>query len=111
MALFQVLRGVHHEGGKTYYGRHKGKGDVVDSKSDLSKHNPPPESGIPPRFKRVEGSAVVQEPPDDGLGVMTVAGLEDLAAEEEIDLGQATRRADVIAAIRAARGSDHFNEA
>jgi hypothetical protein len=37
-----------------------------------------------------------------GLADMTIAQLKDLAAERAIDLGEATKKADIIAAIEAA---------
>ena len=39
----------------------------------------------------------------NGLAEMTVAQLKDLAAERRIDLGEATKKADIIAAIEAGR--------
>jgi len=36
MSRFKVLAGVHSEGGRTYE-----TGDIVDSRSDLTKHNSP----------------------------------------------------------------------
>lgn len=44
--------------------------------------------------KKVEGEE------DDGLERMTVAQLKDYAAQHEIDLEDATHKADIIAAIR-----------
>lgn len=40
---------------------------------------------------------------DDGLDSLTVAKLKVLAEDEKIDLGDVTRKDDIIAAIRAAR--------
>ncbi len=42
---------------------------------------------------------------DGGLGEMTVAQLRDLAAERKIDLGDAAKKADIIAAIEAGKTS------
>lgn len=40
---------------------------------------------------------------DDGLSKLSVAKLKDLAADEKIDLGDATKKADIIAAIQLGR--------
>lgn len=40
---------------------------------------------------------------DDGLSKLSVAKLKELAADEEIDLGDATKKADIIAAIQLGR--------
>lgn len=40
---------------------------------------------------------------DEGLASMTVADLKALAEAEEIDLGDATKKADIITAIELAR--------
>ena len=42
-------------------------------------------------------------PGTDGLEESTVADLEEIARSEDIDLGDATKKADIIAAIRKAR--------
>ena len=39
----------------------------------------------------------------DGLTDLTVAALKDIAATEAVDLGAASKKEDIIAAIRAAR--------
>lgn len=39
----------------------------------------------------------------DGLNDLTVAALKDLATNEQIDLGENTKKADIITAIRAHR--------
>lgn len=88
---YQVLAGQHREGGKTY-----NKGDVVDSKTNLLRLNA---DGLDPKFRRVEedGNVAVA---NDGLDEMTVDDLKAFAAEEEIDLGKATRKEDIVSAIR-----------
>jgi len=40
---------------------------------------------------------------DDGLAALTVAQLKDVATAEEIDLGDASKKADIISAIELAR--------
>ncbi len=91
MAKFKVLAGHHNEGGKTY-----GPGDIVDSASDLNKHNK--QEAI--KFEQV-GEVLS---PQDELKQHTVAELQDLAAEEEIDLGDAVKKLEIIEAIIIARG-------
>lgn len=46
----------------------------------------------------------VEDP--DGLDELKIAQLKTLAGEESIDLGTATRQADIIAAIRAHRAAN-----
>ena len=46
---------------------------------------------------------VVRNDDPDGLGTMKVADLRELAGREEIDLGAAKRKSDLVDAIRAAR--------
>lgn len=49
---------------------------------------------------------VDSEPADDGLGSLKVDDLKALAADEGIDLGDATKKADIIEVIEAARNSE-----
>ena len=104
MAQWKILRGVHADknmklvrarvdtpddvlgverrpGDGVFYG-----GDIVESDLDLG----------PPKFEKVESPIAVQRPPDGGLESMTVAELKQHAAEEEIDLGDATKRAEIL---------------
>lgn len=115
---FRVLRGSHNEGGKTYH-----RGDVVESRVDLvKKFN---EKGIPPRFSRITGREVKettdpgpstsdQKPNDPALNpsnrfgvetlkMMNLTELKGLAAEEEIDLGGATKKDEIIAILMSAQ--------
>jgi hypothetical protein len=46
------------------------------------------------------------KPAPDGLEAKTVKELQALAAEKGIDLGEATKKADIIAAIEAAKPAD-----
>lgn len=127
MPKFRVLAGKHCEG-KTPEGKPKVyvKGDVVDSKSDLSRLNPP---GFPPKFERVEDDGRPSPAPavpvqtlsptptpvhatsplpaapktvPDGLDKLSLKELQDLAASEEIDLKGAKTRDEVLRAVRAA---------
>lgn len=57
-----------------------------------------------PETKKPEAKReTATEPEDDGLDKMTVSDLRDLAARDEIDLGDAHLKADIVAAIRLAR--------
>lgn len=49
-------------------------------------------------------SAPAPQPADDDLDALTVDQLKTLAGEEKVDLGQATKKEDMIAAIRTKRG-------
>ncbi|AZN72004.1 hypothetical protein D5400_12605 [Georhizobium profundi] len=53
----------------------------------------------------IEGAAVSRDQlNNDELFDRTVDELKKLADDEKIDLGEATKKADIVAAIRAARG-------
>jgi hypothetical protein len=130
MAKYRLLRGSHHETkwvqqgseqvdeGTTYH-----KGDLIETDDDLLKYN----SGDArsPKFERVlEGTEQVPDtvealeversrieqriaelkgkPASDPLEDMTVADLRALADSEEIDLGEARTKAQIIEAIRQA---------
>lgn len=106
---YMVLAGAHYEGGKQYV-----PGDIVDSMTDLNRLNGP---GMKPKFKQVKDSrdeeqartqvsvapAVQQKETSDGiLGTlegMTVSDLRKLAAEEEIDLGDAKTKEELVKVI------------
>jgi hypothetical protein len=49
------------------------------------------------------GGAAAPVPALEGLEALTIAKLKELAAEKNIDLGDATKKADIIAAIEAAK--------
>lgn len=92
MPKFKLLRGIHNEGGETYY-----TGDIIDSASDLSKH---PQGRA--RFEPVSDDAAVvtatKEPPLESL---TVVQLREIAEELEVDLDTVTRKDEIISALRA----------
>ncbi len=106
--LFEVTHGVHHDSNAvgvtlcdvkgvdrtksphTFY-----PGDVIESKNDLTVHNVKGRGGD--RFKAVDAAAL---PPDDNIAAMSVAELKEYAAAEEIDIGDATKKADIAAVIR-----------
>jgi len=106
---FKVLRGQHSEGGETYRA-----GDVVDSASDLNRHNSPGakkfeqlEGGVadvpsasPPATPAVEDEDSGEE--SDDLDDMTVVQLKTFAEEEEIDLAGVSRKDEILSTVRAA---------
>lgn len=105
MARFRVVAGSHNEGGVTYR-----KGDIVDSKSDLSKLNSPGSL----KFQRAEdveeaarqgfyeGNTDKPKPSNgpDEFDAMTIPDLKKFAAQEGIDLGTATKKDEILVAIR-----------
>lgn len=117
MPTYEVIEGRHSEGrGRTrkVYKR----GDRVTTPVDLEKKLNRP--GYPPKFRRVDGVLPSQKlgPPNPGdpyptqlpppqthgmdtLEAMTVEELRKYAAEEEIDLGPAKTKADILKAIKA----------
>jgi len=113
---FRIKEGVHSEGAipGTYRRDPTGApmfsprvyvdGDIVASRSDLSKHNP---AHGAKKFERVDDSMPDKydgnAPPVDELEAMTVAQLRELSVAEEIDLGEATKKADIIEWIRMVR--------
>lgn len=120
--LYRVVAGVHSENGKVYK-----KGDIVDSKSDLSQMNHPPTSikfekvedpSISDTFESNESSVAVLEEevieiPDEAnssgyareeLEQLKIKELESIAEEEGIDISNVTkstrtRKKDIITAI------------
>lgn len=83
MPKFKLISGVHSEGGRTYL-----PGEIIESRSDLSKHNHFPDR----RYEPVaEG---------DGFDSMTIAELKQHAEEEEVDLGMATKKAEILRLVR-----------
>ena len=71
MPRFQLMRGIHNEGGVTYYAGGVEGPDIIDSASDLSKHN---SLGIE-RYKRL---------PDlpDGEAAEEAAGEDDVKEDK-----------------------------
>lgn len=105
----RVLRGSHSEGGRTYR-----KGQVVDSKSNLSKlHNKP--GSI--KFLAVEADAqdnmgvtdLIRKGNTDlevlhtreELSTLSRADLMEIAKDEEIELGPTMKKEDIIIALLA----------
>jgi hypothetical protein len=127
MAVYRVLRGSHAEG--FYPKGHQlagqpivyNPGDVLESKNDLTKHNAKMDQRVlgknylGDKFALVdddrvqptdkvgsqEASVLQNGQSDDGLDKMNVAALRELAEGDDIDLGQAKNKQDIISAIRA----------
>lgn len=97
MPRFRLNSGIHSEGGKTYT-----PGDVFESASDLSAHNV---RGDLPRYERVTSSIALshgEKPADrDPLGIhhLSVPELKKWAENEEIDVGDATRKSQITKII------------
>lgn len=114
---FQLLSGHHNQGevdeqgvAIIYQGGIPGQydGDILESKTDLAaRFNV---KGFAPKFRRVPSLTPLQrygvdgagskDDPTDGLDALTVAELREFAAQEEVELGQATSKADIIEVIR-----------
>jgi len=105
--FFELLSGVHSEGLDANGGpRIYEPGDVIQTTRDLGLLNYP---GMNPRYKEVEEPIVepslprektAKANPSGGWEAMTVAELRSLAAEEEIDLKDATKKNEIISLIR-----------
>jgi len=113
MARYRVLRGIHGEGGtpavrdesgkvtapaKPLKQYHKGSddGDIVETDVDLCERFNIPDG--PRKFDRLPDAPVNQV----ALDTMTVPELRKHAEGEEIDLGTATRRDEILNTIHAA---------
>lgn len=109
MPVYRLLRGVHSEGTneddspKIYR-----PDDEFFSKNDLMKHNRP---GQPPRFALVSGKSPDGPSPQEEAGdqkeegrksleEMTVPELLKLAKDNEVDLGDARKKDEIIAALQ-----------
>jgi hypothetical protein len=96
---FKLLVGQHAEHGRVYKA-----GDIIETDYDLNRFNAPKAE----KFQRITGeeaqaitqSQAAQAPVDETLESMTLQELRNLAAEEELDLGNAKTKAEIIAAIR-----------
>ena len=102
MAKFKVLHGLHCEG-KNPNGKSRvyHAGDIVDSASDLNKHNFPGSQ----KFERVADSmsaTITAEEPvlEVKLQEMTIAQLRTFIAENEIEVDQVySKKSDIIECI------------
>lgn len=103
----RVLHGAHNEYGKTYH-----RGEVVNSRSDLRKMNKPgakkfefmgmvDEGAIEPEAITIN-APVRDFPSEDTLSNMTIPELRRFAEQEEIELGSAKSKTEILEAIRAA---------
>ena len=93
MTKFEILRGVHITAEKTYY-----PGEIVESDDPLDElHNKPHSI----RIRKLPDHEPITAVPN-ALSSMTVPELKELAEAEEIDLGEATKKADIMAAISVA---------
>lgn len=110
---YRVLRGVHSEGTNEadeprQYGPGQPNGDIVDSKTDLLKHNP--RFGLP-KFQKISDAEAAEilgldkaGPEDDGLDDLSIADLRQIADAESpsVDLTGLTKKDEIIARIRQA---------
>lgn len=100
MARYRLRAGSHIDKNGTYK-----QGDVFDSDEDLVKrfgHQKFERVYSEVTHKPVEKSDKASDKSDDGLESMTLEELRKFAEGEEIDLGKATRKDEIIKAIRAA---------
>jgi len=97
---FKVLRGTHREGGKKY-----NKGDIVNSASDLRRHNSPGAIKFQPLGEDDTIQEIIEEPaPQNDLDSMDDEQLKMFADAEEVDISSATTREEIIALINTTLG-------
>jgi hypothetical protein len=117
---WEILRGVHNEGGRTYIPNdtdeetleetQQADGPFIYTAADLSKLNPPRKSGYVQRF-RIMTEGEVREmgltPPDEepdktrpDFDEMTVAELRAYAEQHDIDLVGRSTKPEILAAVR-----------
>ena len=105
---FEVLQGSHNEYGKTY-----GPKSIVNSRSDLRRHNKPgsqkfrfigmvEEDAVEPDPEKGPSQVYPATPSDDTLSGMSIQELRKFAEQEEIELGTAKSKSEILVAIRAA---------
>lgn len=103
MAKFRVQAGQHIQRDSDGVSRTYSAGEECDSDRDLVA------LFGEEKFRLVSGSPVApaqsNNRSDDGLLAKTVADLRELAEEEEIDLGDAKTKVDIIKAIRKERSA------
>lgn len=107
-ALTVLAECIDKRNGKRYKA-----GDVFDPAPDVDQAKRLIKAGCLPDDALGEAQAAAKTkkstPPasrsaDDGLDALTVDQLKTLAGEEKVDLGQAAKKEDMIAVIRATRG-------
>ena len=99
MYEFQLLRGVHDQGGQTYY-----PGEIFTSEQDLAaRFNLP---GSPERVALIQEFEPppdeIPEPPKGDLEQMTLADLREMAAAEGIDVEGLGKKAELVERMKAA---------
>lgn len=80
-------------------------GDIIETEVDLSRHqlkNGPRRFELLPQYDT--SNLPKREEDDDGLERMTIADLKTMAEAEEIDLGDASIKAEIINIIRVTQG-------
>tara|TARA_Y100000361_G_scaffold36089_1_gene30576 strand:- start:30000 stop:30317 length:318 start_codon:yes stop_codon:yes gene_type:complete len=92
---FKLIRGRHNDGAKTYK-----PGDIIESSSDLSLHDPQQLRFVPILENVAVAPVEKQESTSDGYSEMTVAELRSYADEGEIDLSGCHSKAAIIARIK-----------
>jgi hypothetical protein len=92
---FRLLRGLHHEGGKTFK-----PGDIIDSKTNLAERFNQPETGSI-KFEPVQVVAPAQSEADqEDLSKCTVQQLREIAEANEIDLEGCTLKEEILNAVQ-----------
>ncbi len=96
MAKYKLLTGMHNEKGVTYIAGAEGQ-DIIETDKDLTKIT----NGVHPRFQLISDlEGAEQRVPADvfraEMRSKTVAELRKFADEEEIDLGEATRKEEIF---------------
>jgi len=103
MPRYRLLRGIHVHGQNTY-----SPGAVIDTAQNLLRLNAPGSIRFERVYEEEEPTPVettpepTEEEPTDDLEALTLAELRDLAEAEEVDLGDAKRKADVLEVLRRA---------
>lgn len=100
---FKLVRGSYEDREKR---RHE-PGDTVETDIDLNEAFDPAKEMFEPVLDFVPISNVKEEVKEeikeDGLETLTIESLRKMAEEEEIDLGEATLKLDIIKTIRDTR--------
>lgn len=89
---FKMLRGSYEDKNKDRFE----PGDTIETKIDLNEKFDPAKE----MFERQPDFVPITNVNEDGLDNLTVEGLKKMAEEEEIDLGEATLKADILQTIR-----------
>jgi hypothetical protein len=92
---FKLVRGRHNDGTKTY-----GPGDIIESSTDLSVHDPQQLRFVPILENLPSVATEEKQSSAEGYEEMTVAELRSYADEGEIDLSGCHSKAAIIARIK-----------